>query len=132
MTGPKETGHIVVLMGGWSAEREVSLVSGAACAKALEDAGYQVTTIDLQPDLRALLEGLYPRPDAVLNALHGRYGEDPGAMCRQDDRGERHAAVVHVGSRSPAAGIPAAHPGDRCGRTPEEHHDDLHAHLHSV
>ena len=76
MTGPKETGHIVVLMGGWSAEREVSLVSGAACAKALEDAGYQVTTIDLQPDLRALLEGLYPRPDAVLNALHGRYGED--------------------------------------------------------
>ncbi|HBC08273.1 MAG TPA: D-alanine--D-alanine ligase [Rhodospirillaceae bacterium] len=70
------TAHIAVLMGGWSAEREVSLVSGAACAKALQDAGYQVTTIDVQRDVGALITRLYPRPDAVFNALHGRFGED--------------------------------------------------------
>ncbi|MEP0339281.1 MAG: D-alanine--D-alanine ligase [Alphaproteobacteria bacterium] len=70
------TSHVAVLMGGWSAEREVSLVSGAACAKALQDAGYQVTTIDVQRDVGALITRLYPRPDAVFNALHGRFGED--------------------------------------------------------
>tara|TARA_R110000868_G_scaffold39698_3_gene138069 strand:+ start:121 stop:1023 length:903 start_codon:yes stop_codon:yes gene_type:complete len=70
------TGHVAVLMGGWSAEREVSLVSGAACAKALQDAGYQVTTIDVQRDIGSLITRLYPRPDAVFNALHGRFGED--------------------------------------------------------
>ena len=70
------TAHVAVLMGGWSAEREVSLVSGAACAKALGDAGYQVTTIDVQRDVGALITRLYPRPDAVFNALHGRFGED--------------------------------------------------------
>ncbi len=70
------TGHVAVLMGGWSAEREVSLVSGAACAKALQDAGYRVTTIDVQRDVGALITRLYPRPDAVFNALHGRFGED--------------------------------------------------------
>lgn len=70
------TAHVAVLMGGWSAEREVSLVSGASCAKALQDAGYQVTTIDVQRDVGALITRLYPRPDAVFNALHGRFGED--------------------------------------------------------
>jgi D-alanine-D-alanine ligase len=70
------TGHVAVLMGGWSAEREVSLVSGAACGKALHDAGYQVTSIDVQRDVGALITRLYPRPDAVFNALHGRFGED--------------------------------------------------------
>ena len=68
--------HIAVLMGGWSAEREVSLVSGAAVANALSNAGYQVTSIDVQRDMSSLLTRLYPRPDAVFNALHGRYGED--------------------------------------------------------
>lgn len=68
--------HVAVLMGGWSAEREVSLVSGAACAKALGEAGYRVTTIDVQRDMGALLTRLYPRPDCILNALHGRFGED--------------------------------------------------------
>lgn len=78
MTGAVErkVKNVAVLMGGWSAEREVSLVSGASCAKALKDAGYSVATIDVQRDLGALLTRLYPRPDAVLNALHGRYGED--------------------------------------------------------
>jgi D-alanine-D-alanine ligase len=70
------SGHVAVLMGGWSAEREVSLVSGAAVAKALGNAGYRVTSIDVQRDVGALLTRLYPKPDAVFNALHGRYGED--------------------------------------------------------
>ena len=70
------TKHVAVLMGGWSAEREVSLVSGAACANALKEAGYVVTPIDVQRDMGALMTRLYPKPNAVFNALHGRYGED--------------------------------------------------------
>jgi len=68
--------HVAVLMGGWSAEREISLVSGAAVAKALGEAGMQVTPIDVQRDMGVLMTRLYPRPDAVFNALHGRFGED--------------------------------------------------------
>lgn len=68
--------HVSVLMGGWSAERAVSLVSGAAVTNALKRKGYQVTSIDVQRDVGALLTRLYPRPDVVFNALHGRYGED--------------------------------------------------------
>ncbi|MBT3359390.1 MAG: D-alanine--D-alanine ligase [Rhodospirillales bacterium] len=68
--------HVAVLMGGWSAEREVSLVSGASCANALREAGYQVTAIDVQRDAGALLTRLFPKPHAVFNALHGRFGED--------------------------------------------------------
>ena len=68
--------HVAVLMGGWSAEREVSLVSGAAVAKALKKTGHRVTPIDVQRDMGSLMTRLYPRPDAVFNALHGRYGED--------------------------------------------------------
>ncbi len=70
------TRHVAVLMGGWSAEREVSLVSGAAVARSLADAGLKVTPIDVQRDMGALMTRLYPRPDAIFNALHGRYGED--------------------------------------------------------
>ena len=54
------TKHIAVLMGGWSAEREVSLVSGASCANALKEAGYEVTSIDVQRDMAALMTRLYP------------------------------------------------------------------------
>lgn len=68
--------HVAVLMGGWSSERAVSLTSGAACARALERAGYHVTAIDVTRDLGRLLAALTPRPDAVFNALHGRWGED--------------------------------------------------------
>ena len=67
---------VAVLMGGWSAEREVSLVSGRACAEALDSLGYRVARIDVSRDLPALLAALAPRPDAVFNALHGRGGED--------------------------------------------------------
>src|SRR5215470_5190128 len=66
--------HVAVLMGGLSAEREVSLNSGKACAKALEDAGYQVTRIDAGRDLAERLQEL--KPDVCFNALHGRWGED--------------------------------------------------------
>lgn len=61
-------------MGGPSAEREVSLVSGRECAKALRQAGYQVAEIDAGPDLAQRLAAL--GPDCVFNALHGRFGED--------------------------------------------------------
>jgi len=67
---------VVVLMGGWSSEREVSLVSGAAVAGSLRAAGYRVTAIDVQRDVGTVLTRLSPRPNAVFNALHGRYGED--------------------------------------------------------
>ena len=65
---------VAVLMGGLSAEREVSLVSGRACAAALREAGFQVTEVDCGPDLPALLSEL--APDVCFNALHGRWGED--------------------------------------------------------
>jgi D-alanine-D-alanine ligase len=68
--------HVAVLMGGWSAEREVSLVSGAAVSNALREVGHEVTSIDVQRDMGTLMTRLFPRPDAVFNALHGRYGED--------------------------------------------------------
>ena len=68
--------RVAVLMGGWSSEREVSLSSGMECAKALRQSGYDVTEIDAQKDLGALLAALTPPPDALFNALHGRYGED--------------------------------------------------------
>jgi D-alanine-D-alanine ligase len=63
-------------MGGWSSERDVSLVSGRAVAVALGEAGYVVTAIDVDRDLARLVHSLSPRPDVVFNALHGRYGED--------------------------------------------------------
>ena len=66
--------HVAVLLGGWSAEREVSLRSGAACARALEGQGYRVTTIDVDRTIGDVLAKL--RPDVVFNALHGRVGED--------------------------------------------------------
>ncbi len=66
--------RVVVLMGGPSAEREVSLSSGHECAIALRAAGYDVTEVDAGPDLVAQLRAA--RPDVVFNALHGRWGED--------------------------------------------------------
>jgi D-alanine-D-alanine ligase len=66
--------HVAVLMGGWSAEREVSLRSGKACADALGRLGYRVTTVDAGRDVAAVLTAL--NPDVALNVLHGRPGED--------------------------------------------------------
>jgi D-alanine-D-alanine ligase len=70
------TTRVAVLMGGLSAERQVSLSSGKACAKALREKGYDVSEIDVSRDLGAVIQALTPRPDAVFNALHGRWGED--------------------------------------------------------
>ena len=66
--------HVAVLMGGWSSEREVSLNTGRECCRALESVGYQVTPIDVQPDIAGVLDAM--RPDVAFNALHGRFGED--------------------------------------------------------
>lgn len=66
--------HVCVLKGGWSSEREVSLVSGDAIAQGLRDAGYEVTEIDVQPDIYEVLKKL--SPEAVFNGLHGTWGED--------------------------------------------------------
>ena len=67
--------HVVVLMGGWSAEREVSLTSGRGIVEALRQRGWtRVTELDMQRDVAARLGEL--RPDVVFNALHGTPGED--------------------------------------------------------
>src|SRR4029453_4924323 len=66
--------HVAVLMGGLSAEREVSLSSGEACAKALESAGYKVSRVDAGRHLAQQLDQV--RPEVCFNALHGRWGED--------------------------------------------------------
>jgi D-alanine-D-alanine ligase len=66
--------HVAVLMGGWSAERDVSLRSGKACADALARVGYRVTPVDVGHDVGTVLASL--KPDVALNVLHGRPGED--------------------------------------------------------
>jgi D-alanine-D-alanine ligase len=68
--------RVALLMGGWSAEREVSLSSGRECGDALVTLGYEVQRIDVTRDLGALMTALTPRPDVVFNALHGTGGED--------------------------------------------------------
>jgi D-alanine-D-alanine ligase len=66
--------HVAVLMGGWSAERPVSINSGRGCADALEARGYRVSRVDVARDIAEVLAKL--RPDVAFNALHGRVGED--------------------------------------------------------
>ena len=68
--------RVAVLYGGISAEREVSLASGRQVIAALREAGFEVVPIEVGPDLRTTLAALDPKPDAVFNALHGRFGED--------------------------------------------------------
>ena len=66
--------RVAVLMGGWSAEREVSLVSGTAIQSALRELNYEAETIDVDHDIANVLSAA--RPDIAFNALHGRFGED--------------------------------------------------------
>ncbi|AJY48335.1 D-alanine--D-alanine ligase [Martelella endophytica] len=68
------SGHVAVLMGGFSSERPVSLASGNACADALEAEGYRVSRIDVTREVATVLSEV--RPDIVFNALHGPFGED--------------------------------------------------------
>ncbi len=77
MTAKNTPKRVAVLYGGFSAEREVSLVTGRDAADALEQAGYDVVRIDVPRDMPALTTALADAaPDVVFNALHGRYGED--------------------------------------------------------
>lgn len=85
MTAPL---HVAVLMGGWSAEREVSLMSGAGVADALETLGHRVTRIDMDRDVAARLTEA--KPDIVFNALHGTPGEDGSVQGLLDILGLRY------------------------------------------
>jgi D-alanine-D-alanine ligase len=68
--------RVVVLYGGISVERAVSLASGEQVVVALRESGYDVRPVDVGPDLGAVIAALSPKPDVVFNALHGRFGED--------------------------------------------------------
>src|SRR5438132_6849905 len=74
MAAPLSGHHVAVLFGGLSSEREVSLVSGRACAEALERLGARVSRVDAGRDLAQVLASL--KPDVCFNALHGAWGED--------------------------------------------------------
>jgi len=86
--------HVAVLMGGWSAEREVSLMSGAGVADALESLGHEVTRIDMGRDVAAKLAEA--APDVVFNALHGTPGEDGSVQGMLDLMGLKytHSGLV--------------------------------------
>jgi D-alanine-D-alanine ligase len=79
---------VAVLMGGWSAEREVSLVSGAGCADALERLGHEVVRIDMDRDVALRLSEA--KPDVVFNALHGTPGEDGSVQGMLDLMGLKY------------------------------------------
>jgi D-alanine-D-alanine ligase len=68
--------RVAVLYGGISAEREVSIASGIQVIGALREHGFHVTPIEVGEDIGAVIAALSPKPDAVFNALHGRFGED--------------------------------------------------------
>jgi D-alanine-D-alanine ligase len=86
--------HVVVLMGGWSAEREVSLMSGKGIVEALESLGHRVTAIDMDRDVAVKLAAA--RPDVVFNALHGTPGEDGSVQGMLDLMGLKytHSGLV--------------------------------------
>lgn len=68
--------NVALFVGGWSAERDVSLNKGRAVEAALKQAGYNVQWVEVSHDIQKLLKDLTPRPDVVFNNLHGRGGED--------------------------------------------------------
>jgi D-alanine-D-alanine ligase len=86
--------HVAVLMGGWSAERDVSLSSGREISAALESRGHRVTRIDMDRDVAQRLAGA--KPDVVFNALHGVPGEDGTVQGMLDLMGIRytHSGLV--------------------------------------
>lgn len=86
--------RVALLMGGTSVEREVSLVSGRACADALRESGYEVLEIEVGRDVAAVVAALTPAPDVVFNALHGRWGEDG---CIQGLLELMHIPYTHSG-----------------------------------
>ncbi len=80
--------HVAVLMGGWSAERSVSLTSGEGVAMALESRGHKVTRIDMDRDVALRLAEA--KPDVVFNALHGVPGEDGTVQGMMDLMGLKY------------------------------------------
>ena len=93
--------HIVVLMGGWSSEREVSLTSGRGVAAALRERGWaKVSELDMAPDVAEQLAKL--KPDVVFNALHGTPGEDGTVQGMMDLMGIRY---THSGLTTSAIAI---------------------------
>src|SRR4029450_2576653 len=81
--------HVVVLMGGWSSEREVSLTSGRGVAEALRERGWSnVTELDMGRDVAHRLEEL--KPAVVFNALHGTPGEDGTVQGMMDLMGLKY------------------------------------------
>ncbi len=91
--------RVAVLYGGISAERAVSLVSGAQVMAGLRTAGFDVTPVLVDDSLPALLAALTPAPDVVFNALHGRFGEDGCVQGVLDWLGIRY---THSGLRASA------------------------------
>ena len=126
---------VAVLYGGISAERDVSMVSGEKVVAALREAGYEVVPVEVGHDLRAVIAALEPRPDAVFNALHGRFGEDGAIQGVLDWLG---IPYTHSGVRASAlamdkaaakavfaaAGLPVAR-GRMVDIAELEHHDPM-------
>ncbi len=130
-TSGRMVSKVAVLMGGSSAEREVSLSSGRECAKALREAGYEVVEVDCGPDLAARLSDI--KPDVAFNALHGRWGEDG---CVQGILEWLRIAYTHSGVLASAlamdkqkakevytaAGLPTVQSRLACREEVEAHH----------
>src|SRR5260370_20651034 len=112
--------HVAVLMGGWSAEREVSLRSGMACADALERTGYRVARVDVGRDIATVLTNL--KPDVALNVLHGRPGED----------GTIQGVLEILGIPYSHSGVLASALAMQKDRRSEEHTSELQSHLNLV
>ncbi len=97
--------RVAVLYGGLSAERAVSLTSGAQVIAALREAGFEVVPIDVTDDIGAMIAALSPRPDVVFNALHGRFGEDGAIQGLLDLMG---IPYTHSGVRASAVAMDKA------------------------
>ncbi len=119
--------HVAVLKGGWSAEREVSLNSGAAVEEALSALGHKVTAIDVGPNVVEDLKNA--APDVAFNALHGRFGEDG---CMQGILELLKIPYTHSGVLAsavamdkPMAKVVFAAAGIRCAQGKVVHKDEL-------
>lgn len=108
---------VALLVGGWSAERQVSLEKGKSIERALREKGYDVKVIDVQKDITRLIEELTPRPDVVYNNLHGKGGEDGTIQAVLDilELPYTHSGVLasSIGMNKPVAKRMAASVGVR-------------------
>jgi D-alanine-D-alanine ligase len=98
-------------MGGWSSEREISLVTGRECARALKAAGFRVSEIDVGRDVAQVLSRV--KPDVCFNALHGRFGEDGTIQGVLEIMG---IPYTHSGVLASAIAINKVSTRDLCGR----------------